>query len=209
MGNEQNVSKDNNMIKDIKLQFHKEFIENYRDSQNKIFQFLGFVVSAITIFGYAAWSFHCKTQQTQHCCFYPVNNEVLLIAYIVSQIILLVGIALILDAAYTFRRDQVIVYEIRENVGWSIYNNPIQKGFLGWIRNFYGILLIGLLSIQFLEWYVVFKLLGLISIQICKNQIIFKKSIETLISIIPLFISGFCFLFYVVKWYNVKCRGNN
>lgn len=89
---------------ELELSFYKQFSENQNEHKNILTRLIGLLGAVVFGYGYILVGFS-KDQFD--------NNDVFL-ALIITETLLLIGLNLVIDMGFSFRRDQLIVYRIRK-----------------------------------------------------------------------------------------------
>lgn len=152
------------------LSFHEQFSQNQNNHQKLFIQFASILLTVIIGFGYTLFNFTTtgKSELNSNVGIFEFSA-----AFVVSELIATIGIALICNLALGFRRDQMVLSRIRtladsipeindkENKVFPISYNPLinyynkfiknnKKVFLDWMPDFHSIFTCAFIVIQFL-----------------------------------------------------------
>ena len=192
--------------------FHEQFAQNQNHHQNLFIQIVSILLTVIIGFGYTMYNF--KTSGGEN----GIGILEFTSAFIISEIILVLGVSLVSNMALGFRRDQLMNTRIREfakitedtsNDDAKIFStsyNPMKNYFvktngltkkihLDWMPNFHIIFSITLVLVQFILIVVYF-------IKITINNSNDKFNYFPLLSIIGLIIA--LFSFYIISKFHKK-----
>lgn len=147
--------------------FHEQFAQNQNHHQNLFIQIVSILLTVIIGFGYTMYNFKSGNNGTGIGIFEFTS------AFVISEIILALGVALVSNMALGFRRDQLMNTRIREFAQitedtapddakiFSISYNPMKNYYdkteklnkkivIDWMPNFHIIFSITLLTVQFI-----------------------------------------------------------
>lgn len=95
---------------DLVKSFHEQFALNQNNHQTAFIQLLSIILSALIGFGYAFIKFNYKLDEKV----FNLNLLDFTSIFVLSEIVLMFGLLLTLNFAYSFRRDQFVNAIIRE-----------------------------------------------------------------------------------------------
>ena len=112
-----NRQRQTEMQKELELSFHRQFAENQNHHQNVLFKLLTVLAAVILGYGYIL---HGYSPQILHWCTdtesqYEIRE--IIFALIVSEIVLIIGLAAVSNMGFEFRRDQLVNFKIRRKHG--------------------------------------------------------------------------------------------
>jgi hypothetical protein len=96
------------MRNELELSFHRQFAENQNHHQNVLFKLLTVLAGVILGYGYIL---HGYSPYFDNKSQYEIREVIF--ALIVSQIVLMIGLAAISNMGFGFRRDQLVNFKIR------------------------------------------------------------------------------------------------
>lgn len=106
------VSEGQNEPSELELSFCNQFSENQNQHKNILIKLIGLLGAVVFGYGYILFGFS-KNQ---------FDNADILMAWISMETLLLIGLNLIFDMGFAFRRDQLVVYRIRKKYGLIAQN---------------------------------------------------------------------------------------
>jgi len=117
------------MRNEIELSFHKQFAENQNHHQNVLFKLLTVLAGVILGYGYILHGYvprlyWCIQNDSQY------ETREVIFALIVSEIVLLIGLAAVSNMGFGFRRDQLVNFKIRRKHGIIARNRDEDNIFL-------------------------------------------------------------------------------
>jgi hypothetical protein len=202
--------------------FHEQFAQNQNHHQNLFIQVVSILLTVIIGFGYTLFNFKSTGDNPS---FSDIGLFEFTGAFIVSEIILTLGIALVSNMALGFRRDQFINAKIREYMKVTESNdqgslnifpesyNPLKNYYnkfivnnkalgLDWMPNFHFIFTTILIVMQFL--LVIIYLSKLSLNQYFQSKSYFGFQYYSLLSIVGFF--SVLFSLFLLKYFHRKLR---
>jgi hypothetical protein len=191
--------------------FHQQFSENQNHLQTIFIQFLSAVLVILAGYGYV-FSNTLTCAEFLNVTTFPKTNTLesysllhLIGSFMIAEIILGLLITLILNIGYSFRRDQIVVFNIREKyIGPELYlkifgnksfdprNKPVTTFLPEFNRNFvYAIAVIQFLLLGSLEYFLV----------IAKNYHFIAYGFISILILLPF---GWTFWVYRIYWKKYK-----
>ena len=201
--------KNSKFAKQLALSFHEQFAQNQNHHQRMFVQVLAVLITVLVGFGYAYTSLQNGSSNGSNA----VNMEfdMLSASLMISMVLLSLAIALIVNMAYGFRRDQTTACRIRVKAGameaWKDSNgpdiyfptkyNPVGKTGCCWMPGYHNIFFTALIAIKF-----VLVFIALCSIENDKHGFLYCTSI---IAVAISFCSDiFVWCLYRGKWKKVS-----
>ena len=151
----------------LALSFHEQFAQNQNHHQRMFVQVLAVLITVLVGFGYAYTGLQNGSSDGGNA----VNMEfdMLYASLMISMVLLSLAIALIVNMAYGFRRDQTTACRIRVNAGammaWDDSDdreiffpagyNPVEKTDRCWMPEYHNIFFIALIAIKFVLIFIV------------------------------------------------------
>lgn len=163
---------------DLVKSFHEQFAVNQNNHQSAFIQFLSIILSALFGFGYALLNFENDKSE--------LNIELFEFTaiFLIVELVLVLGLALVMNYAYGFRRDQFVNTKIREKAGiiedyensylavfpnsfnhQKTFNKLDKRNYFNWQPNFHIIFTFVFIAIQ-IAIFLVYLL------KICKENLI-------------------------------------
>ena len=144
----------------LALSFHEQFAQNQNHRQGMFVQVLAVVVTVLVGFGYAYTGLQNGSGGGGNAA--NVALDLLYAFLMISMVLLSLAIALVVDMAYGFRRDQTTACRIRVNAGamkakkdsdncrifFPAAYNPVRKTGCCWMPGYHSIFYIALLVIK-------------------------------------------------------------
>ena len=195
----------------LALSFHEQFAQNQNHHQRMFVQVLAVLITVLVGFGYAYTGLQNGSSDGDNA----VNMEfdMLYASLMISMVLLSLAIALIVNMAYGFRRDQTTACRIRvkacamnawkDSDGPGIFfptaYNPVEKTDRCWMPGYHNIFFTALIALKFvLIFIVIYKACSIDSLE--------KHEVLIYISMIAVAIS-FCSDIFVWYGYKKKWKG--
>lgn len=192
----------------LMLSFHEQFAENQNHHQKSFLQVLALLITVLVGFGYL----YVGMGNGEDCN--GITRETIYIALALSMVLLSLAMALIVNMAYGFRRDQSVACRIRlkggvmekegdvpsDNRVFPKAFNPVNKScWLCWMPGFHNIFFIALFIIKLI------LLLSVLfgdktSINWCMNTSGILVYGSAVVSVLSFFLDGFVFRSFWKKW---------
>ena len=198
----------------LALSFHEQFAQNQNHHQRMFVQVLAVLITVLVGFGYAYTGLQNRSSDGGNA----VNMEfdMLYASLMISMVLLSLAIALIVNMAYGFRRDQTTACRIRVNAGAMMagedsnkpgiyfpaaYNpvNPVGEPGRCWMPEYHNIFFIALIAIKIV-------LIFIVIIKVCSIDSLDKHGFFYFLIFAAFFSTGFDFwvrCLYKKKWKGV------